>query len=173
MVLSFQLCSVVNSGDPFPQCAHWGLPLKGAAPCGARGRAHRPRQRPAGRGDLGSGAWSTPLAPLLGELSSDSETEGSPGLWECQWGKELSGCVLSFPFCSVSESGDPFPQCAHWGLPLRGAAPCGVRERAHCSLTTPPLPYPSSGFQSRAGAGSFILGAIGRDIQAYLHSSAT
>ena len=27
---------------------------------------------------------STPLAPLLGELSSDSETEGSPGLWECR-----------------------------------------------------------------------------------------
>ena len=31
---------------------------------------------------------STPLAPLLGELSSASETEGSPGLWECRWGKE-------------------------------------------------------------------------------------
>ena len=28
------------------------------------------------------------MAPLLGELSSASETEGSPGLWECRWGKE-------------------------------------------------------------------------------------
>ena len=77
--------------------------LTSAAPCGAR-------------------AWSTPLAPLLGELASDSETEGSPGLWDCQWGKEWTHLVLSFPVCSVFESGDPFPQCAHWGLPLRGAA---------------------------------------------------
>ena len=65
---------------------------------------------------------TTPLAPLLGELSSDSETEGSPWLSDCQWGKEWSGCALSFPVCSVSYPGDPFPQCAHWGLPLKGAA---------------------------------------------------
>ena len=72
------------------------------------------------------GGGSTPLAPLLGELSSESETEGSPWLRECQWGKERAGWVLSFPLCSVSESGDPFPQCAHWGLPLKGAALCGA-----------------------------------------------
>ena len=66
------------------------------------------------------------MAPLLGELSSESETEGSPWLRECQWGKERAGWVLSFPLCSVSESGDPFPQCAHWGLPLKGAALCGA-----------------------------------------------
>ena len=36
-------------------------------------------------------------------------------------GRELS-CTLSFPFCSYRCSGDPFPQCAHWGLPLKGAA---------------------------------------------------
>ena len=66
---------------------------------------------------------STPLAPPLGELSSASETERA---WECQWGKEWTGCVLSFQLCSGFESGDPFPQCAHWGLPLKGAAPCGI-----------------------------------------------
>ena len=68
------------------------------------------------------------MAPPLGELASDSETEGSPGLRKCQWGKEWAGCVLSFQLCSGFESGDPFPQCAHWGLPLRGAAPCGAGE---------------------------------------------
>ena len=31
-------------------------------------------------------------------------------------------CVLSFPVCTVSYPGDPFPQCAHWGLPLRGGS---------------------------------------------------
>ena len=31
-------------------------------------------------------------------------------------------CVLSFLPCSCLYSGDPFPQCAHWGLPLKGAA---------------------------------------------------
>ena len=69
---------------------------------------------------------STPLAPLLGELSSVSETEGSPGLRECQWGKELSGWFLSFPVCTATYLGDPLPQCAHWGLPLKGAALRGV-----------------------------------------------
>ena len=57
-----------------------------------------------------------------------SETEGSPGLWKCRWGKEWVGYVLSFPVCTGFESGDPFPQCAHWGLPLKGAAPCGARD---------------------------------------------
>ncbi len=66
-----------------------------------------------------------------------SETEGSPGLWKCRWGKEWVGCVLSFPVCTESESGDPFPQCAHWGLPLKGAAPCGAR----CA-ESPPLAPP-------------------------------
>ena len=28
----------------------------------------------------------------------------------------------------LSDSGDPFPQCAHWGLPLRGAALRGIVE---------------------------------------------
>ena len=31
-------------------------------------------------------------------------------------------CVLSFRLCLCRYSGDPFPQCAHWGLPLKGAA---------------------------------------------------
>ena len=36
--------------------------------------------------------------------------------------KKCLHCVLSFSVCTASDSGDPFPQCAHWGLPLRGAA---------------------------------------------------
>ena len=31
-------------------------------------------------------------------------------------------CVLSFRLCLCRYSCDPFPQCAHWGLPLKGAA---------------------------------------------------
>ena len=33
----------------------------------------------------------------------------------------LFGCVLSLALCSCHNSGDPFPQCAYWGLPLKGA----------------------------------------------------
>ena len=108
-MLSFQLCSGFKSGDPFPQCAHWGLPLKGAAPCGARE------------------SWSTPLAPLLGELASDSETEGSPWLRNCQWGKEWS--VLRSVFSTLLYSLLWRPLRRFAPLPLRGAAPCGAGVR--------------------------------------------
>ena len=81
--------------------------------------------------EIAAVVWSPPLAPLLGELSSASETEGglappsgelssasetegSPWLGDCQWGKEWSGCVLSFLFCSMSESGDPFGASRHF-----------------------------------------------------------
>ena len=65
-VLSFSVCTASDSGDPFPQCAHWGLPLRGAALRGAREFS------------------STPLAPPSGELSSDSETERVPWQRDCQ-----------------------------------------------------------------------------------------
>ena len=75
--------------------------------------------------------------PLRGSCRAQARLRGQ---WECRWRKEWVGCVLSFSVCTEFESGDPFPQCAHWGLPLRGAAPCGagdgVEIDAAAQLTT-------------------------------------
>ena len=75
----------------------------------------------------GGGLSSPPLAPLLGELSP-KVTEGSPWQRNCQEGKEMSALRPVFSLLLLSDSGDPFPQCAHWGLPLKGAAPCGAED---------------------------------------------
>ena len=63
------------------------------------------------------------MAPLLGELSSASETEGSPWLWDCQEGKEwsalrsvFSGLHRILPRRSLS------PVCALGTSPKRGSA---------------------------------------------------
>ena len=53
VALSFAVCSRLNSGDPFPQCARWGLPLEWAA---LRDKGFRWAQRHP----------RTPSAPLLG-----------------------------------------------------------------------------------------------------------
>ena len=68
-------------------------------------------------------AESTPLAPLLGELSSVSETEGSPGLWDCQWGKELSALRPVFSALHRVRLRRPLsPVCALGTSPKRGSA---------------------------------------------------
>ena len=55
-------------------------------------------------------------------------------------------CVLSFLPCSCLYSGDPFPQCAHWGLPLVGAALRGKGlQLAQKHRAAPPLGVPSRG----------------------------
>ena len=85
---------------------------------------------------------STPLAPLLGELSSDSETEGSPWLRDCQWGKEWAEVRSVFSGLLRDQVRRPLsPVCALGTSPKRGsalrgagtrsptmAAPCGARE---------------------------------------------
>ena len=67
--------------------------------------------------------WSAPLAPLSGELSSVSETEGSPWLGECRLGKEwsvlrsvFSGLHRNLPRRPLS------PVCALGTSPKRGSA---------------------------------------------------
>ena len=61
--------SSLHTGDPFPQCAHWGLPLEGAA---LRGKGLR----------LARLLLRALLAPLIGELAA-KPTEGLPELRYC------------------------------------------------------------------------------------------
>ena len=64
---------------PVFSALHRILPRRPLSPVCALGTS--PKRGSALRGE---GFSSTPLAPLLGELSSASETEGSPWLRECQ-----------------------------------------------------------------------------------------
>ena len=78
-VLSFSYWQFLYTGTPFPQCAHWGLPLVEAAL----------RGKDCGK-DLGMvhSGCTAPLAPLLGELAAVRLTEGSPELKLEQKAKE-------------------------------------------------------------------------------------
>ena len=63
-------------------------------------------------------------APFMG--AGAERLRGLRGRETANRKKNCLHCVLSFPACTVSDSSDPFPQCAHWGLPLRGAALRGI-----------------------------------------------
>ena len=79
---------------------------------------------------------SPPLAPLLGELSSASETEGSPWLRDCQWGKELSALRPVFSLLHRNPPRRPLsPVCALGTSHRRGSA------SRHClNRRNPPHP---------------------------------
>ena len=78
-----------------------------------------------------------PLAPLLGELASVSETEGSPGLCECRWGKELSALRAVFSALLRVRVWRPLsPVCALGTSPKRGSA---LRGEAASSTPLAPL----------------------------------
>ena len=82
----------------------------------------------------GAPIFTTPLAPLLGELSSVSETEGSPWLRDCQWGKEWS--ALRPVFSGLHRILPRRPLRRFAPLPLKGAALRGSEIDAAAQLTT-------------------------------------
>ena len=78
---------------------------------------------------------STPLAPLLGELSSASETEGSPVSRDCRWGKELSALRPVFSGLHRVPPRRPLsPVCALGTSPKRGSASRRLHLRPCLSL---------------------------------------
>ena len=106
----FPPCSYRYSGDPFPQCAHWGLPLRGAAlrgkgfglvwrffmQCETQGFLSLSRLMPTAPSSEGAKGYARyfsppPLgAPARGVGTALAVTEGSPVFINCHLGKEKS-----------------------------------------------------------------------------------
>ena len=102
---------------------HRVLPRRPLSPVCALGTS--PKRGSASRGE---GLGLRPCLSLWERWPSAARTERVPWLRDCHLGKEMSALRPVFSLLLLSDSGDPFPQCAHWGLPLRGAAPCGAED---------------------------------------------